>query len=406
VSCFYNDLGIYNMELFAYTGTTFATSRLALFFIVFNVGFYLTGSFLANRPLVRRDYTLVAKDLRLGSLKVTAYFLALVLIGYVVFSYYVGGIPILQGMQRIIFLREAGPVQHFLLSYGAYIALALGYFRRPRGRFSVNGFLLVLMLLNLVLTGHKFSALIRLLVAYYTAVFARRWAENPSMKIWRARYIAVAAAGAVVLLAGAYASYTLMPSVKDAGKLLFDRVLALQGHLWWASDHNLFAHDRFDSDHWQAEWGAIVRLGQVPEGTAGMKYVMIQAIGADKAFPVFETGYRYTMAYPAILVLTFKYPVALALQFMAGCLLALLLYYLHYTLKYRHLIRALIALNVTLRLIEGVLGTGDFFQLIAPGNAFKLLFLLILELGVLRHVSSIASAGSREPAGHVAGKPG
>jgi hypothetical protein len=385
VSCCYNDLGIYNFELFSYTETTLATSRLALFYIVFNLGFFLVASCLTHRPLVRRDYYMGTRDLRLGNLKVTAYFLGLVLIGHIAYSFSVGGIPILEGIQRIMFIRSAGPVQLFLLSYGAYIAFTLGYFRRLRGKFSVNGVLLALMLLNLVLTGNKFSALIRLLVAYYTAVFVKSWIANPSMKIWRLRYLVIGVVVVTVLLAGAFASYCLMPSVQDAGKLLFERVMALQGHLWWVSDHALFALDRFDSNHWQAEWAAIVHLGDVPEGSVGMKYVMVQAIGADRAFTIFETGYRYTMAYPAILVLTFSYPVALILQFLAGGLLGLLLYYLHYSLVYRHFVRALLALNIILRFVEGVLSTGDFFVFLTPAIALKLLILFVLELGVIRH---------------------
>ena len=385
VSCFYNDLGIYNFELFSYTETTLATCRLALFYIVFNLGFFLVAAYLVRRPLARRDYFVGTRDLRLGNLKVTAYFLGLVLLGYIAYSFSVSGIPIFEGIQRIMFIRSTGPVQRFLFNDGAYIAFALGYFRHLRGKFSVNGILLTLMLLNLVLTGNKFSALIRLLVAYYTAVFVKSWIANPSMKIWRMRYLVIGVVVVTVLLAGAFASYSIMPSGQDAGKFLFERVMALQGHLWWASDNTLFALGRFDSNHWQAEWAAIVHLGDVPEGSVGMKYVMVQAIGADRAFTIFDTGFRYTMAYPAILVLTFPYPVALILQLMAGGLLGLLLYYLHYSLVYRHFVRALLALNIILRFVEGILSTGDLFVFLSPGIAFKLLLLAILELGILRY---------------------
>ena len=39
VSCWYNDLGVYNPELFRYTDTSLATTRLSLFCLLFNVGF-------------------------------------------------------------------------------------------------------------------------------------------------------------------------------------------------------------------------------------------------------------------------------------------------------------------------------------------------------------------------------
>ena len=384
-SCLYNDFGIYNFELFRYTETTLATSRLALFYIVFNLGFLVVASILAKRPLSRREYTLGIEGLRLGNLKLTAYFFGMVVLGYVAYSFATDGIPIFEGVHKVLFYQDAGPVERFLLGYGPFIAFALGYFRRLRGRISISGILLVLMLLYLVLTGNKFSALTRLAVCYYAAVFAQYWQTNPNFKILRLRNIVIGLAVIMLIIGGVLASYSFWGlSAQDARLLLFDRVLALQGHLWWASDHSLFALDRFDPNHWLAEWRAIVNLGQVAEGTAGMKYVMVQAIGAERAFPIFFNGYLYTMAYPAILVLTFPYPVALGLQFLAGVFLCGLLYYLHHCLVYRHFVRAMLAMTIIIPFI-GVLSTGDLFVLVTPGIALKLLILLVLELGVIRY---------------------
>ena len=380
VSCFYNDLGIYNFELFRATETTLATTRLALFYLIFNLGFLLAASLLRKRPLARRDFSLGAGDLRLGNLKLSAYFLGLLLIAYIAYSFASGGIPILEGIDKVLFYKQAGPVERFLLGYGFIIAFVLGYFRRQRGRFSVNGLLLILMLVYLVMTGNKFSALMKLAISYWAAVFVVHVKATPGFKVIRLRYVVIGGITVLVLVAGAYASYLFWNlNPQEAQQLLLDRVLALQGHLWWATDYRLFVLDGFDSNHWLAELQAVVNLGQVAEGSVGMKYVMVQAIGPEKAFPIFDIGYLYTMAYPAILVLTFPYPVALVLQLLVGGMFCGVLYYLYYSLLYRHFVRALIAFTVVMPFL-GVLGSGDLWVLLTPGVVFKLLILLSLEL--------------------------
>jgi hypothetical protein len=388
LSCFYNDLGIYNIELFGYTHNTLATTRLALFYIVFNLGFFFVISFLARRPLLQRDYNLGLQSLRLGNLKLAAYGLGLLIVTYIAYSFVTGGVPLFEGIHKVLFYQEAGPLERFLLGYGPFIAFALGYFRRIGGRISVNGILFVFMLAYLVLTGNKFSALLRLAIGYYAAVFVQYLRAHPDVRILRHRNALIGLSLAALLLAGAFASYSLTGlNAIESRQLLFDRVLALQGHLWWATDHNLFGLDRFDSNHWQTELGAILNVGNVAEGSVGMKYVMVQAIGAEKAFPIFDSGYLYTMAYPAILVLTLPYPLALLVQLAAGAFLGILLYYLHYSLKYRHFVRSFIAMTIILPYL-GVLSTGDLWVFLTPGIAVKILILIVMEFGLVEYAPS------------------
>jgi hypothetical protein len=397
VSCFYNDLGVYNFELFRYTETTPATTRLAFFYLLFNVGFLFVVRLLEQRPLARRDYVFGSDELKLGFLKLSAYTLGIALLVYMVGLFATSGIPIFKGIGKVLFYREGGPVERILLGYGFIIAFALGYFRRKRGRVSVNGLLLAVMMLNLVLAGNKFSALLGLAVAYYAAVFVRYWQANPGLQVIRARYVLIGVAAAVLVGGGAYASYMFWGrEAQQAQQLLIERVLALQGHLWWATDYNLFVLDRFDSAHWLAEWNAIVNLGGAAEGTVGMKYVMLQAIGPERAFAIFDTGYLYTMAYPAILVLTLPYPLALGVQLLAGALFGGSLYYLHYSLVYRHFVRALIALTVIMPFI-GVMSNGNFCDIVKPGVAVKLLALLVIEVGVLHLIRRRTGATGTEP---------
>jgi len=381
LSCFYNDFGIFNFELFRYTETTLATTRLALFLVVFNFGFAVVAKVVAKRPLVRRDYLAKGGDLRLGNFKLTAYLAALLSMLYIVYSFVTGGVPLLEGIDKVLFFKSAGPVERFLLGYGFLIAFILGYYRRLRGRFSVNGLLLAAMLVYLLLTGNKFSALIKLIVAYYSAVHIQVLLNNPKFTIFSRRYALWGVVGIVFVLSVAFGSYLYWgEDAAGATQLLTNRVLALQGHLWWVSDYRIFALDAFDGRHWLAEWQGIVHFGAVAEGSVGMKYVMLQAIGPDKAYAIFDIGYLYTMAYPAILILTVPWPFALLIQLCAGALFGLLLYYFYYCLLYRHVWRAIIAVLIIVPYL-GVLSTGDLYNFISPGIACKMLILLALEIG-------------------------
>jgi hypothetical protein len=406
LSCFYNDCGIYNFELFRYTFTTLATTRLALFYVVFNLGFMAVARLLRDRPMVRRDYRLTADAVNFGNIKLMAYLFGLVLCGYIVYSFATGGVPILEGIQKVTFYREAGPVERFLLAYGFLIAFLLGYFRRKRGRVSINGLLLAAMLVYLILTGNKFSALIKVLVFYYAAVFVQYLKAHPDFTIFRAKYVGWGVAVVLVLLSVSYGSYLYWgESVNGAADLLVNRVLALQGHLWWSTDLAVVSMGQYDPAHWLAELRAVIDPGAVAEGAVGMKYVMLQAVGPERAFAVFDTGYLYTMAYPAILVWTLPYLLAVMVQFLAGAVFAALLYYLHYSITYRHFIRAAIMVTIVLPYLA-VLGTGDLYVILTPGIGFKLLLLLLLEIGFFRTatVAGVGDRGSGAPASPVAGK--
>jgi hypothetical protein len=110
---------------------------------------------------------------------------------------------------------------------------------------------------------------------------------------------------------------------------------------------------------------------------------MIKVLGPQRAHAIIQGGYLYTGAYPAILVATFPYGLALVVQFLAGLAYFLMLYYLQHSILYRHGVRAaitvLILIPYTVTLVSGSLGT--FLTL---GLVVKLAALLILETGVFR----------------------
>lgn len=384
ISCFYNDLGTYNIELFRFTYPTYATSRLALLYLVFNLGFAAAAALIGKRPLARIDYSLSRETLNLGNLKLAAYAVIGLIVIYVGYVLAIEGLPILSGGDRLEFFQTANPVERALIIYGPILAFALGLFRRKTGRISINGLILILYLIFAVLIGNKFSMLAAIVVYYYAPVYARYYTAHPDLKLFKTRYAVVVAIVVVGVGVLAFATYAVVSgNTYFAKNYLLNRTLTFQGELWWAVDHDASAGGIYDRDHANIELENILHPGRVEAADVGMRYIMVKTIGAEKAYPIIERGYLYTMAYPAILITMFSYGVTAAIQLAAGVLFFLLLYYLYYAVVYRHTLRAVITVMIIMPFIT-LLFTGNFAVFFTFGMIIKILILLALELGGFR----------------------
>lgn len=381
ISCFYNDLGIYNLELLRYTETTYATAALAVFYIVFNIGFLAAARLIGNRPLARVDYSFSRGPIRAGHFKFLIYTGVGLLIVYIVYSFATEGIPVLSGLSRIDFLNRANILERYLLLYAPLLAFLLGYYRRKRGIISFHGAILAVFVIFAIAIGNKFSFLIILMVCYFAPIFARYVAADPDLKIFTRRRAVGLTAVIAVLLLFAFGSYLYaFKSVSYAYTILVNRVLAFQGQMWWAVDNDIARHGRYDRDHWLVELDNIVSPGHTGEGEAGMKYLMVKTLGPEKAYAIFDRGFLYTHAYPAILIATFPYPVAIAVEFLAGALFFVILYYFRYSVVYGHAVRAIVTLLILMPYVS-TLFSGNFATFLTPGVLVKALILILLELG-------------------------
>jgi len=381
VSCFYNDLGIFNLELFRFTETTSATARLAGFYIVFNLGFLFMARLLSRRHLSRIDYAFSTHPLQLGHFKFAAY-ASITLIGlYLIYTFITDGIPLFTGVNRLEYFEQAGALERRLIIYASPIAFLLGYYRRKSGLFSTNGLIISAFILFAILVGNKFSLLITLLVAYFTPVYIRYLADHRDQRLFTGRRILglMAVIGILIMLAfGAY--YHVLKNSSHAYNLLVNRIFAFQGQMWWAVDNDVSAGGRYDKDHWRVELDNILSPGDTREGEAGMKYLMVKVLGADKAYDIFEAGYLYTHTYPAILIATFPPAVAIFIQFLAGMIFFAILYYLYYSIIYYHTVRAFITLLIVVPYL-GTLFSGNFATFLTFGMIIKFAVLILLELG-------------------------
>ncbi len=391
ISCFYNDLGIYNLELQRYTEATYATAWLAGFLIVFNLGFFAAARIFGKYPLARVDYSFSRGTLKAGYFKLLVYTGVGLLIAYIFYSFATEGIPVLSGLSRVDFFKRANPLERYLIIYAPLLAFLLGYYRRKRGIVSLHGAILAVFVIFAIAIGNKFSFLIILMVCYFAPVFARYIAANPEIKIFTRRHILGLAGIVAVLMLFAFGTYMYaFKNISYASTILVNRVFAFQGQMWWAVDNDIARDGRYDRDHWVMEFDNILSPAETGEGEVGMKYLMVQTLGPEKAYGIFDRGYLYTHTYPAILIATFPYSIAMIVEFFAGALFFILLFYFYYSIIYGHAIRSVLALLILMPFVS-TLFSGNFATVLTPGIVVKVLALAAMELGAhqLNRVPSI-----------------
>ena len=379
LSCFYNDLGIYNMELFRFTEPTYATFRLAVVYIVFNLGFYAATKIFRAHQLKKVDFRLTGELLNLGPLRLLVYCGAVALVVYLAYGFWHGGIPLFSGFDRFNYFESTGKIERIIVIYGFLISFLLGLFTERGKLVTPQTIGLAVFLIYLILTSNKFSALSLQMACFAAPVFARRVYHLRGKNVIGKRHLIMGLIVLVVMMSFVFASYNfLMGNSALAGEFFRSRLLAFQGELWWAVDYDYYHNEIYDANHWNVELNAILEPNEVAATDVGMKYVMIRVLGPDLAYPVIETGYLYTMAYPAILRMMVPYPVVILIQGLGGFVFFLMLYYLYYSVVYRHALRSLITITIIIPYVI-VFFTGNFAVFLTTSMGFKILALIVIE---------------------------
>ena len=384
-SCWYNDLGVENIELIRTTHTSLAATWLVGFNIVFLLGFGLVALLVGDRPLARVDYQATRQALDLSNLRLTVYLAILLAIAYLVYSFGTGGIPVLLGIDRLTYMREmAGPIERGIIMWSSVLAFILGYFKPRNSAWSISGTLLAVLIIFAVLISAKFSLIVQLLAFYFAPVVINRTAGENNRSFLRPRYLVLIAGAGLVLVTYAWSTYARkLDDSELALQLLQQRIMANQGQIWWAVHNDISAAGRYHDAHWQAEIEGVFESSTIAYGSVGMPYLMTHMLGKAHASKLFERGYLFTAAWPAILIVSVPYWLALLMQFLAGMLLFAILHYFYYTIRYRHTVRALIVLTVLFPYLA-MLSSGYLANFFTLGMAVKVAVLFLLELGLHR----------------------
>ncbi len=383
ISCFYNDCGVYNFELFQYTETSWATSRLALLYVTFNIAMLTISNWFQRRPFKLTEYATsfaqLRPFLRTGIVTISVIFLTLV-----GFKFLTGGIPLLQGMHKLSYAEESSGIEQLFLTHGFLLLFLLGWVRSEKKR-DIADLLFVGSCCYLIGAGHKFSQLIYLSVSYAIVPSARLMLQTelwPSIRKKLRLSAPIILAGLLLL---SFGSYLFHAEDNDFARvILMDRVLGNQGHLWWGTDQVYWSKGPFEMGHWETEIDAALSSlqGKPPAtGEVGMGYLMLNLLGTKKAHAIFDSGYLYTMAYPAIAVMSIGFGLTLLLQILWGILFALLSTYLLRSVQHGYLLRSILTLQILLPMITATF-SGSLMTIFTLGMLLKVLLLVMIEMGV------------------------
>lgn len=375
VSCFYNDIGIYNPELFRFTHESYATTWLALLYIAFNFGYWV--NFGCKKQLKVVNYSnfftqqiFIRKSAKLFFLILTFYVFAMLM------KY---GIPVLEGLDRIEIQKNKNQFELIIENYFLVFIFLLGMLRDKLKKFTWNDILFITYLFYFISSGHKFSGLLDVSLNYFVAIWIRWFSKSDLNKIdpikilfWLFIFLSLFA----VIVYMHYLNIT--GSASGAIEELFSRLLALQGHVWWSVQNDIDLYGLYDNLHWQSELFSVLYPDQLNPDSFGMRYLMLNMLGDEVASKIFERGYLYTMAYPAILVATFPYVVVFVTQVIVGYFFSAILNYLTFCVENNLVYRSIIIWGVIIPFVN-TLGSGVLNVIMTFGVLIKLVVLYLMD---------------------------
>lgn len=381
LSCWYNDLGVFNLELFRNTDPSAATSALALAYGLFNLGLFASAAMTSGRSWSTTTYRLPDAFGRLVSGSLVARGLTLLLLIPLWWTFVTEGVPVMQGIHKALYAEESGALGSLLLSYGFIPVFLLGCYRKRSNGIELNDLFVGALMLTQVGAGNKFSSLLLLAASYAAPVIARASHEQV-MQITGLRQLGRVCAVAVLFLGLSYTSYALWDEDAELAQyVLADRVLANQGHLWWGTFDLIQSNHAFHPEQWSRELDAVIAPNQSARGSSGMSYLMVELLGAEKAFAIFDTGYLYTMAWPAVLLPMLPYWGVLLVQLFLGVIMGAALWNLSELVRTGAIIRALLVLTIVIPAIT-MLFSGSFATLLTVGIVLKVFIIIWCEIGI------------------------
>ncbi|MEO4046306.1 DUF6418 domain-containing protein [Pseudomonas sp. CAU 1711] len=246
------------------------------------------------------------------SVKVLILVIALELL--LIIHVFLSGSPLVEvGITKFNFWREKAILESLsIFNWALYpILFVVGangaYFMYVRSRVSwvLSFSVLILACLYYVSWGNKFSALLLVVFFYFV----------PGVVSFRRRYGMAYPVFRRTVLLGLVFAFTVASLVLlqyerfqsrglDAGEQLIERVLVLQGHVWWGSVNEVLSIGP-DYDQIAKEFGAI--LSSESEGPVGMRYIMESLAPEYLYLSYLESGVEFTAGYPAILLLVFSF---------------------------------------------------------------------------------------------------
>ena len=333
-----------------------ATTRLTFYCLVFYVGIYLVARVLINRIRARVS----AEKVRRFSAWVHGLHAAALAAGALLLL--VHGSPLLRGVDRFAYWSTLPDIFNrfpYLVAMLSFLTTAAVAITPRRRQFIWAGSLLAASAVILLLFSEKFTGLFLIFVlsvigGYAAALYHR------SVRLRFVRLLLLCAAAAVVMLGTAAMGYMVFYGYTPAtvvGKVL-DRVLALNGHVWFGMDRSL---------QQGGPLGPLAAIFPPPgyDGLNGVQQLMYLVSPHDFVERVIASGVRFANEGMPLPVWVFGYGWSTVYFLAAGAISGAVLAYLMLSVARLRIISTLVALTA-LRQISNAFLVGDVTDLYKP----------------------------------------
>jgi hypothetical protein len=369
VSCLIIEAGAYMIEVQEQGYITGATTRYALYALIFHLGAYILYA------LFRRGNNLLSPSIEFKpnpKIIIGFYILLLSIVVVLLGIIIVYGSPLTLGMNRTRYWKSvAPPGTMYLNSFLPQLSLVSGIFLTQIRQIpyrKVVYYIFSLTLLTQILQGEKFSGLV--LSSYFfllPTLFFRYRLSNliVTTSLLFKSLLLITVAMIIVLI-----NYALLLGDPLLALILIGNRISLQGQVWWATDRLIgidFTSINFIV-HQTLGFGA-------SEYNRGLNY-LTNLIAPSISHFYFDSGSRFTAGYPSILLLGTGYLYGVPLVLLSGGLMGGVFYILNLVIARKKVLFTIIGLKLFFAMYLAF-SMGDLYLI------FSLKFIIFIIFSVL-----------------------
>ena len=378
ISCAYLEYGAYMREVQAFSFLTGGTTRL----VFLNSLFFLSAAF---------TFRLFEKNIWQNSLCENTLFnkkvvkelcgVYLFIIIILFFNLVLFGGPYEQGVQRFAYwLNHPYPIIRTI-----YNLAILGFFflgsidSRSSGRNIYSLISRIFLILVLVLNfahGDKFSSAIMILMLYFVGFLCFKKIRLNIREILKITVVVSILVLVFYSIIKTYYQFFFNLDMDGLNSLIFDRIFALQGQVWWTID-NLVLENKINNN-----WMAFFKSH--PPENSGMYMLMYEVAPKLIVEKYIEDGIVFTMGYPAITIYSFGFFASIFVQIFSGCMAGLVAVYVYAKAVKFELIRHFVGMKLFWNLIIAF-SMGNTYVLISK-NTFLYVLIIFLDLFIYKRI--------------------
>lgn len=296
------------------------------------------------------------------------------------------GSPLLDGKPRFQYWIELpGFISkvRFLIGFGFYI-LGVAKAASPR----LNIYIPIIgLIIVLVLFAEKFTMLYTSMLFYFTGYYTIKfYCFGVFPNVRKLLFWGLIGGSILLISAGAGYYYLHNYSINDIPLKIIDRILGLQGHVWYGVDRLALTDQTLASPY------DLLR-NHSEDRPAGLVMLMWQIAPANLVEVMRELNIRFTMGNPAIALSTLGYFGTFFYQLIAAVISAIVLFYLFKVTVEFKFFRILIAL-IGFKMLMNAFLMGEVYALFKPlGLLFWFLLIIDLLLEQFKHFSKKSCRG-------------